>query len=84
MEGIGMTLKRILFRGSYIFAMVGGLMAVLGGWLLAQPSVGANIGAGLLIMGATGLVFIAVVTCIAAWSTALVGRAKRRESLRPS
>ena len=46
--------------------MVGGFVAVAGGWLLAQPSQGANIGAGLLIMGATSLILFAVVTGIIA------------------
>ena len=62
-----MTIKNILFRTSYIFDLAGGLVAVAGGWLLGQPSSGANIGAGLLIMGGTALMFVAVATCIVAW-----------------
>ncbi len=61
-----MSTKQTLFRISYVFAMGGGLVAVAGGWLLAQPSEGANIGAGLLIIGATALMLLAVVTCIIA------------------
>ena len=61
-----MSTKQIFFRISYVFAMVGGFVAVAGGWLLAQPTQGANIGAGLLIMGATVLMLLAVVIGIIA------------------
>ncbi len=71
-----MTVARIIFRISYVFAMVGGLVAVGGGWLLAQPTVGANIGAGILILAGTGLMAIAVLTCIVAWVTTFSSRAK--------
>lgn len=74
MDSANMPIKQILFRTSYIFAIVGGLIALVGDWLLGQPIVGANIGAEILILSATGLMFVAVATCIAALNTTFLGK----------
>ena len=61
-----MRIKQIFFCVSYVLAIVGGCVAVAGAWLLTQPTEGANIGAGIVILGATALMVIAVVTGIIA------------------
>lgn len=68
---------RMAFRISYAFAMVGGLVALGGTWLLAQPTEGANIGAGLLIIGATGLMALAVLLFVIAVVAGPATRVKR-------
>lgn len=76
-----MKVKKLLFRTSYAFAMAGGLIAVAGGWLLGRPSTGANIGAGLLIMGASVLMSVAVVTCIISWIICLSQKQEQSSNL---
>lgn len=72
-----MSTKQILFRFSYILAMVGGLVTVAVAWLIAQPTEGANIGAGLLILAGTGIMGGAVLTCIIAWIVSFTQKSSR-------
>ena len=57
-----MVPRKVLFNISYGFALLGGLVALSGAWMLSQPTEDANIGAWLVLIAAIGLIGLAVIT----------------------
>lgn len=76
-----MSSATVLLRISHALSLVGGSVAVFGGWLLGQPSDGANIGAGLILFVSAALVAMAIITWIAGLVARSAAGPSRRERM---